>query len=90
MPSEILCSDLSGVLLLGSWNGHKELQRDVTKAGKGSVCHQIMSTTELWIKGKYCVLLSVVSFVQLMKWTSGLEDLQSVSSSASDLEFSFW
>lgn len=54
------------------------------------MCHQIMPTTELWIKGKYCVLLSVVTFVHLTKWTSGLEDLESVSSSASDLERNFW
>lgn len=52
--------------------------------------HQITPTTEEWIKGKYCVLLSVVSFVRLTKWTSGLEGLESVSSSASDLERNFW
>lgn len=59
------CSVLSGVVLLSSWNGHKELQRDVSRAGEGSVRHQIMPATELCIKGKYCVLLSMVSFVHL-------------------------
>jgi len=86
MSAEIVCSDLSGVALLSSCDGHEELQRDVTRAGVGSVCDQIAPAAGLYRKGKYCVLLSMVSFVHLTKWASGLEGLESIPSSASNLE----